>query len=214
MTATGTAPLSYQWRKDGVTIAGATATSYVTGTAGSYDVVASNLAGSVTSSMATLTVNVPPTILASPASVIIPAGSTTTFSVSATGTAPLSYQWRRNGANIAAATAASYSTGVAGSYDVVVSNVAGSVTSSPATLTVNQAPTVSAGPNQTINLLDFAELNGTAGDDGVPGPLAFDWGKVSGPGSVAFGYPPGKLLTGRQLCAASDGGRRAVEPQQ
>ena len=189
VAATGTAPLNYQWRVNGSTLAGATASSYTTSTAGSYDVIVSNVAGTVTSSPAILTVNVPPTITYQPVSAIIPAGSTATFSVTATGTAPLNYQWRRNGSTLAGATASSYTTGTAGTYDVIVSNVAGTVTSSPATLTVNQPPSVSAGTNQTINVLDFVNLAGSATDDGIPVASTIGWSKVSGPGTAAIGEP-------------------------
>src|SRR5208282_1860990 len=151
VVAAGTAPLSYQWQKSGVNIAGATAASYTTpvtttGNSGStFDVVVSNTAGSVTSNAATLTVNaaaVAPTITTQP----VTAGQTATFTVVAAGTAPLSYQWQQNGVNIAGATATSYTTpvtttGNSGStFDVVVSNTAGTVTSAAATLTVNAAP--------------------------------------------------------------------------
>jgi hypothetical protein len=100
----------------------------------------------VTSDPATLTVNpapVAPTITTQPASRTVTAGQTATFSVTASGTAPLSYQWRKNGVAISGATAASYTTPPTTSADsgaqftVVVSNSAGSVTSTPATLTVN-----------------------------------------------------------------------------
>ena len=69
-------------------------------------------------------------------------GGNAAFSVTATGTSPLSYQWRFNGASIGGATASSYTrsnvqTGDAGSYSVIVTNVAGTVTSSNAVLTVN-----------------------------------------------------------------------------
>ena len=80
-------------------------------------------------------------ITSQPQNVTAPASGTATFSVSATGTAPLAYQWRFNGAPIAGATSSSYTianaqASNAGTYDVVVSNSAGSVTSNPATLTV------------------------------------------------------------------------------
>ncbi|HKN75788.1 MAG TPA: choice-of-anchor D domain-containing protein [Candidatus Acidoferrum sp.] len=87
-----------------------------------------------------------PSITAEPASCTVTAGQTATFSVVATGTAPLSYQWQQNGANIAGATGASYTTPATTTaqsgttFDVVVSSTAGSVTSTSATLTVNAAP--------------------------------------------------------------------------
>ncbi|MCD9017091.1 PQQ-dependent sugar dehydrogenase [Parachryseolinea silvisoli] len=87
-------------------------------------------------------VNNAPAIVTQPASQTVTAGQPVTFSVTATGTAPLSYQWQRNNANITGATSASYTiantqASHAGTYRVIVSNSAGSVTSSNATLTVN-----------------------------------------------------------------------------
>ena len=88
-----------------------------------------------------------PTITVQPAGKVVPVGETTTFSVAATGQAPLSYQWQKNGANIpgAGALSASYTTPPAAisdngaTFDVVVSDPAGSVTSNKATLTVTTA---------------------------------------------------------------------------
>lgn len=88
----------------------------------------------------TTTVNAP-TLTTQPLSQSIVSGATATFTVDASGTAPLTYQWQRDGSAIDGATAASFSTGTAGSYTVVVSNSAGSVTSSAAVLTVTTTPT-------------------------------------------------------------------------
>src|SRR5947208_1483284 len=152
VTATGTAPLSYQWQKNGTAIGAATAASYTTPATTAADngdqftVVVSNAAGSVTSTAAVLTVNaalVAPTITTQPASQTVTAGQTATFTVAATGTAPLSYQWQKNGTAIGAAAAASYTTPATTAADngdqftVVVSNAAGSVTSTAAVLTVS-----------------------------------------------------------------------------
>jgi pectate lyase len=130
--------------------------------AGSYTVVVTNVAGSVTSAAATLTVNaapVPPSITTQPASQTVNAGSSVTFSVVATGTAPLSYQWKFNGGNITGATSSSLTlnnvqSANAGSYTVLVSNSAGSVTSAAATLTVNSG----GGSNTKYNLTGFATV--------------------------------------------------------
>ncbi|TLZ35285.1 MAG: immunoglobulin domain-containing protein, partial [Gammaproteobacteria bacterium] len=78
-----------------------------------FTVVVSNAAGSVTSGAAALTVSavlVAPTITTQPASQTVSTGQTATFRVTATGTAPLSYQWQKNGTAIGGATAASYTT--------------------------------------------------------------------------------------------------------
>jgi hypothetical protein len=142
---TGTAPIAYQWRRNSVAIAGATSSSYTipsaqTADAGNYTVVVTNAAGSVTSSTAVLKVNVPPTITTQPVSKAVTSGTTVTLKVVATGTATLAYQWMLNGVPIDGATTASSSvvanSATIGNYTVVVSNVAGTVTSYAAALTL------------------------------------------------------------------------------
>ncbi|MBK8881830.1 MAG: hypothetical protein IPN67_05430 [Bacteroidales bacterium] len=91
VTATGTG-LTYQWRKGAVNIVGATASTYtiaapVTGDAGSYDVVVSGTcAPAVTSAAVTLTVNTAPAITTQPTNQTTCAGTSVSFSVTATGT--------------------------------------------------------------------------------------------------------------------------------
>ena len=150
VTAAGTAPLSYQWSRNGAPIPGATSAVLTlpgvsTASAGNYTAVVSNVAGSITTLTATLSVGtvgpVAPTIASQPVSRTVAQGATATFTVVATGTAPLSYQWRRNGTSIAGATSATLTlsgvtTSSAGSYTVRVSNIAGAVVSAAATLTV------------------------------------------------------------------------------
>lgn len=151
VVASGSGTLSYQWRKGGTAISGATAATYSiaaasTADAGSYDVVVSNSAGSVTSSAASLSVttadgSTAPTISSQPASQSVAVGASASFNVAATGSGTLSYQWYKDGVALSGATTASYSlsaaaTADAGSYTVVVSNSAGSVTSAAAVLTV------------------------------------------------------------------------------
>jgi hypothetical protein len=156
VTATGTGTLTYQWYLGGSAIGGATLSSYTikssqASNAGSYTVTVSNSAGSVTSKAATLTVVTiaPLTITTQPASVTANAGSGVIFSVIASGTGPLSYQWYLNGTAIAGATESAYTiaslqSSNAGSYTVVVANAGGSVTSGAATLALSTAS--SSGP--------------------------------------------------------------------
>lgn len=143
--SSGTPP-AYQWYFGTAPLSDATNNSYAIsgaqpGDAGAYWVVVTNAYGSSTSAVANLTVIVAPLITTNPASLTVVTGSPAGFSVSALGAAPLEYQWQFNGSNIAGATASAYTIPTAqladaGSYAVVVSNYAGSVTSAPAVLTV------------------------------------------------------------------------------
>ena len=198
VAATGSDPLSYQWRKNGADIVGETQSIYAqqnvqAADAGSYTVVVSNSAGSATSSAATLTVNIPPSITAQPASQAVSPGANVNFSVIATGTAPLSYQWRFNGNNIAGETASVYtrvnvSSGDAGNYSVAISNVAGSITSADAVLTVNTPPSITTQPAGQIvapgaNVTFSVTASGTA-------PLTYQWklNQVDISGATASSY--------------------------
>jgi len=164
VTASGTAPLSYQWRKNGTAIPGATSMIYTTPATATSDsgsqftVVVSNSAGNVTSNAATLTVTAvagPPSITTQPASQTVAASQTATFQVTASGTAPLSYQWRKNGTAITDATSSAYTTPVttpadSGSqFTVAISNSTGTVISNTAILTVQAAGQLTA---STMNL--------------------------------------------------------------
>lgn len=151
--ASGTAPLAFQWKRDGVDVPGAneaslTLLSVGPDQAGVYSVAVSNVAGSIVSSEAILTVSeLPPPppsaplIISQPQSQSALAGDAVTFAVEASGTAPLLFQWRRDGVDIAGAhgtslTLLSLEPADSGVFSVVVSNDAGSVTSVDATLTV------------------------------------------------------------------------------
>ncbi len=159
--ASGTSP-HYQWYKGAAPIGGATASTYSIASAAdsdqsSYTVVVTNIYGMVTSAPpATLTVIDPPIITGQPASRTNNAGTTATFTVTATGTSP-SYQWYKGATSIGGATTATLTlvnvqqADVAG-YSVVLSNAAGVVTSSPpATLTVIDAPVITGGPASRTN---------------------------------------------------------------
>ena len=148
VAATGTAPLSYQWRKNGSDISGGNGSDYTTPPATAEDngslfsVFISNIAGSVLSEAKRLTVNLPPTITTQPQDKTVFAGQTAKFTVVAGGSQPLAYQWTKNGANLGGATKASYTTPPATPDDngalfaVTVSNSHGSVRSASARLTV------------------------------------------------------------------------------
>jgi sugar lactone lactonase YvrE len=116
-----------------------------TNNAGSYEVVISDVNGSVTSSVVNLTVEVPANIVTPPASMQIVVGNEANFAISAGGTPPLNYQWRFDGTNLDGATNSTLSflaatTNLTGGYAVVVTNNYGSVTSTVAGLTVLFTP--------------------------------------------------------------------------
>ncbi len=156
-----TAITSYQWRKNGQNIVGATSTSYtINGVqdsdAASYDVLITNGSGTIPSNAATLTVLGDVIITAQPQSLQKSVTQTATFSVSVNGNSalPVTYQWRKNGVNITGATNATYAVmatvDTAAQYDVVVSSPVNSVTSSSASLSVNY-PTAAGGTIGTLN---------------------------------------------------------------
>ena len=133
--AVGFAPLSYQWRFNMAAIAGATASSYTQTNAqdangGDYSVAVTNSIGRATSASALLTVNGPPFITGQPQSQAVNQGQSVTFSVIASGGAPLSYQWQFNGSDLPGATGQSFTLPPAqrtngGPYSVLVTNAAG-----------------------------------------------------------------------------------------
>jgi beta-galactosidase len=160
VTAAGTAPLTFQWLKNGSAIAGATSATYTTPATASTDnnssftVTVTNSVGSATSSAATLIVDASAgvVITTQPASQTAYVGQTVQMSVAATGSPTLAYQWQKSGAAIAGATSSIYATPVltsgdnGDSFTVVVSNPVNSVTSTAAVLTV--APAVAPGITQ------------------------------------------------------------------
>ncbi|HET6331400.1 MAG TPA: PKD domain-containing protein, partial [Holophagaceae bacterium] len=146
-----------------------------------------------------------PSITTQPASTTVNAGATATFSVGASGTAPLSYQWQKNGANIGGATSASYTTPATTSTDngatfsATVSNAAGSATSNNATLTVvSPANTVTASittpaSNVTIASGTAQSFVGTGTDSSSTATLSYSW--TFGDGVSATGASASHIYT-------------------
>lgn len=217
VTANGDAPLSYQWLKnDDVIIEGATGPTLTLSNVqasdlGNYYVVVTNSVGSATSNLAPLVITgLPPSITVSPVSQTVSAGSNVTFSVSAAGSPPLTYQWRKDGAALPSATASALTLtrvqdGDAGSYDVVVTNSVSSATSGAATLTVTPAaPTITGQPvSKTASTGGNVSFTVTAIGSA---PLAYQWRKdglaLTDGGAVSGASTATLLLTG---VSAADG---------
>lgn len=172
----------YQWKKDGEDISSATSATYTKQSvapadAGSYTCVVSGEAGtSVTSDAATVTINALPVITKQPSSQTINEGGNISLEVTATGAT--GYQWKKDGSNIPSATNATYSKSGAlpadaGSYTCVVTGAGGSVTSSPATVTVKALPVITQQPtNQEITEGETLTLNVVA-----TGATGYQWKK-------------------------------------
>jgi DNA-binding beta-propeller fold protein YncE len=190
--ASSPGPLSYQWQLNGTNIQGAMASSLIVSNAqiassGNYQVVITNLYGTTTSAVATLAVGFPPQIVGSPISQSVPVGVSAAFTVAATGTAPLTYQWQFKGTNLtdntritgsqsSALTISNLLFAHAGNYAVAVANAFGSTNSQPAILNV-------LGPTNTglYAFTNFAGLPGLSGTNDGAGSTA----RFYGPRGVA-----------------------------
>lgn len=236
VAAQGGEPLSFQWMKndvslsDSATISGsATATLTIANVsqadAANYSVFVSNSSGSVTSAVATLVVIDPPSITTQPEGQTRSIGQSVTFSVEATGTAPLSYQWQFNATPISGATLSAFSKSNlqlsdAGNYSVIVSNNAGSVQSSDAALAVTGAPdsiipsvAIVSPANNSHPVTNVLTLSGTAKDK-APGIIVDvkyrllpggDWNSatLSGSGSsVSWNVPNAVVVPGENYVQA------------
>jgi uncharacterized repeat protein (TIGR03803 family) len=158
VTVSNLSALSYQWQQNGTNLvnggkfSGANSnTLTITGVSSNeatvYAVAITNLAGAVTSSNATLTVVYPPVITTQPLGQRLVLGCGTSFNVAVSGTAPFRFQWRFNSVSLLNATNASYTIQAVGpnstgNYSVVVTNLAGSVTSSNALLVALVPPSL------------------------------------------------------------------------
>ena len=213
--------LVYQWQRDGVDIGGATESTFTLPAASLADngavfqVLVSNAAGAVSSLPATLTVNLlAPVLVAEPSAQTVTEGQPATFTVQATGS-ELTYQWQRDGVDIAGETGATYTLASATLADdgavfrVTISNAAGDVTTSGAALTVGLAP-----PAVTTQPVDATVVEGEDATFGVVAAgsqLTYQWRRdgVDVPGAIDASYTlsPAELADNGAtfLCVVSNG---------
>ncbi len=175
--ADGAPPLRYQWQFGGANIVGATNASLMLNNvqkkqAGNYRAIIRNSVGSVVSSSAVLYVGTSVIITRQPQSRNLSAGAAAAFTVAATGSPPLHYQWQFNGAKIPGATTATLAFSSvnytnAGAYSVLVSNPVSAAASSNALLLVFPPPPLilspAAGSTSATNFITVAGKTGSAG---------------------------------------------------
>jgi hypothetical protein len=207
VTATGTEPFGYQWRRNGTNLSdggkfvGAhnqtlTIDPVLKADEAGFDVIITNSAGAVTSLVATLTV-IDPSINTQPESMSLVPGDFVTLSVSVSGTTPLTYQWRRDSTNLPGADRRTYSISnvtqlAAGGYSVRVSNAVGVVTSATAVVTVLSAPSSRFAHWNFNNTNAPSTTNSPAPSAGVGSAMllgdleaSFSSGSPTDPGSVS-----------------------------
>ncbi len=220
VSAAGTAPLAYQWFKDGIALPGSNGPSFVIARveetdAGDYHVRVTNSAGAAVSAVAHVTVTpapTPPKIVVHPKGQAVAPGSAVALEVVADGTGPLHYQWFHDDAIIPQATSstlslASVGPADAGTYTVVVTSSAGSATSNGATLTIlaasrliNLSVRAQAGTGENALTVGFV-TQGTAGKELLI--------RGSGPALEAFGVP--NVLRDPQLQLFDEAGKSFVQ---
>lgn len=204
---TGTPPIQFQWRKDGVVIPDATnqwlfIQSLTTTDSGNYSVVVSNSQGTLVSSNASLTVlSSAPFFTTEPYSATAYSGQAFSLWGSFKGSLPFSHQWRKNGTNLTELTSSSWQDSAflnltnltvadAGSYTLFVTNDYGSIESSNAVLTVlpSMAPTITKHP-RSLEVAQGVNTWLSVSASGDPNPCGY-WIRVDEPSSPPGPPPP------------------------
>jgi len=219
-TATANPAPTYQWNRDGAPITGATTstltlTNAVETQSGTYTLVATNQAGSTTSDSSVVTIYGPPEITMQPPSLIVlPEKETLTINVGARGTSVES-QWKFNGQPLADASSStstlrltSVTTAMSGDYQLVLTNPAGTVTSTVAKVRVQHAPVLQTQPVDVLAARkERVVFSVTATGDPTP---TYQWYRIVGATKTPLSGQTGTELV---ISAAdwNDQGSYAVE---
>jgi len=238
VNATGTSPLQYQWRRNGVNVSGATSAAHGIPSAqlssqGAYTCRVWNAFGEQISEPATLTVNAPPVISVQPPSHAVYQWQDVYFWINATGSIPLHYQWIHDGVDIPGATSIAY--GIIrvqpcheGEYQCRVWNAFGEVVSEAGSLTVIPATSM---PIITTQPVSRTVLQGTTAYIGLVAtgsqPLRYQWMRdgtdIPGATAAVHGIPSAQSShEGAYACrvsndygeVTSDSATLTVQPQK
>lgn len=210
VAATGNGTLSYQWMKGGVNLIGATASSLSLSAfqpvdAGTYACLVTNTLNGTTTAVvsdnAVLAINAAPRVTSQPVAATVAIGGSISFSVTATGSGTLTYQWLKNGLALSGSTGSTLTlsntqAASAGTYACVISNTlngtTATTTSASAILTLNLPPTITTQPasNQTVAQGGTATLSVSATGSGS---LSYQWTKggtaITGATSNTLTFP-------------------------
>ncbi|HLG34522.1 MAG TPA: T9SS type A sorting domain-containing protein [Bacteroidia bacterium] len=194
------AGLTYQWRKDGAAISGATQSYYYANSSGGYNCFVTNICGLSSSNYITVTVQSTPVASITSGNPAVCSPNTSFLYATSSGWG-WTYQWRLNGGNISGATSTAYYASVTGNYDLIVSNSCGSVTSNSISVTVNSAltATISATGSTTFCFPATITLNANTGSG-----LSYQW-KLNGiniSGATLSSYSAS--ISGNYNCAVSN----------
>ena len=212
VSAKSTAPLTYQWRLNGTNIPGANRPSWEVKNVqpplgGSYSVVVSNKAGGTASAAALLTVTLPPLITTQPTSQTGVADRPITLGVVANSAGPLTYQWYFRDTVVTGAPGNTLSFAKAqpsnaGPYFVVVSNVAGTMTSATANLSILVPPTIAIQPLSQTGEFGKSVTFKVVANGTPPLDYAWQWYQTNLPGAAS---PTNLSLTLNALIPAQSG---------
>jgi hypothetical protein len=195
----GVLPITYQWTKDGASVANQTGSTLTLGSTvaadgGVYRVTATTPYGSIWSE-AVLTVIEPPAVTTTATTQTLNAGGTATFAVSPTGTGPFTYQWLLNdepidGATLSTLELSGIGAGQAGVYKVQVTGPGGTVTSLVTTVSVLSVPVFTVQPLSVVAISgQTASLKATVSGGGT---VTTQWQKQSVSGQT----PPWTAIDG------------------